>query len=480
MMSRILGKLVGVFLTLALSACATQERENTMRSMPNIVFVLVDDMGWADTGFHGSDIRTPTLDALASSGTVLERSYVYPVCSPTRAALMTGKNPLRFGIDGAMKNDAALPVDLTLMPEILRDAGYNTQMVGKWHLGMAKPEYAPDARGFNNFYGMLGGFSDFYNHLYFGGYDLQRDGVSDRTEGYLTDLLTDEAIRVIDTAAKDDKPLFLYLAYNAPHTPLQYPPGMDGEYSEFETPERQVYAQMLTYWDESFGKVVSALEKNEMREDTIIVFLSDNGGITSHGATNAPLRGGKGDAFEGGIRSPTIISWPGRVQETTLDTGPIFVQDWLPTFLEAAGIEYDPAAFEGVSKWSVITGGDGSADGPVIVGATKSRAVFDWPYKFVREFGKDGAPDTEYLFNVVADPGEKNNLLASDSDRAQAMRSLLNALPRGESKGAKGPPPEYLFRNPDGTNNFDYRMEENCAPWAEAARGTSDLPACKG
>ncbi len=474
---------VSALLCVCISGCATTKKSDASARLPNIVVVVVDDMGWADAGFHGSEIRTPTLDALASVGTILERSYVYPVCSPTRAALMTGKNPLRYGIDGAMKNDAALPAGLKLMPEYLKNAGYNTQMVGKWHLGMAKAEYAPDARGFDNFYGMLGGFSDYYNHLYFGGYDLQRDGVSDRTEGYLTDLLTDEAVRVIKNSADEGDPLFLYLAYNAPHTPLQYPPDMAGEYVDFDNRDRQVYAQMLTYWDRSFGEVIQALEKNDMRDNTIIVFLSDNGGLVDGGASNEPLRAGKGSAFEGGIRSPTIISWPGFLGEGMRYDSPVFIQDWLPTLLDAAGVDFDPEMFEGTSKWDSISEMNdkvASKQDPVIIGATKSRAVFAWPYKFVRVFGGVEGPDEEYLFNIVADPTEENNLINDDPARANDMRIILDSVPVGESKGNKGPPPEHLFRNPDGTNNFNYRMEEICAPWAEAARGQSTLPACKG
>ena len=182
-----------------LAACSASEESTagnaSTQTAPNIVFILVDDLGWLDVGYHDSEIATPAIDALAASGIALDRSYAFPVCSPTRAALMTGRNPLQFGIDGPMENDAMLPQQLTLLPERLQQAGYETWMVGKWHLGMADTSAAPPARGFDHFYGHLGGFIDFYTHVYFGGLDWQLNGQSVREDGYSTDLLTDEATR---------------------------------------------------------------------------------------------------------------------------------------------------------------------------------------------------------------------------------------------------------------------------------------------
>lgn len=480
-MKRFISPLLAVMASVLLCGCVHPTSETRDPSHPNIVFILVDDMGWRDTGYHGAEFATPNIDALAEQGTVLDRNYAFPVCSPTRAALLTGKNPLRYGVDGAMQNDAALSHDLKLLPARLRDAGYDTEMVGKWHLGMAKVEDAPDSRGFNHFYGMLGGFSDYYRHLYFGGYDLQRDGVSDRTPGYLTDLLTDEALKVIDRASTDARPLFLYLAYNAPHTPLHYPPGMRGDYPEIKDPDRRAYADMVTYVDTAIGKVLARLRQNGMAENTIVVFMSDNGGLEGGGSSNYPLRAGKGRAFEGGIRVPAVVTWANRIGHRLIDQQPIFMQDWSPTLLEAAGVHYDPSDFEGTSKWGTILGSQtGEPDKePVIIGATLSKAVFQWPYKLVRDSNKKTGVTEEYLFDVIADPEEKNNLIAAHPALAATLRSALDALPALPSKGNKGPPPEHLFRNPDGSTNLDYRMEETCAPWAEAARGKTDLPACK-
>ena len=176
------GTLLAVSAVLAGCSGAEQPAVGSVSTQvaPNIVFILVDDLGWNDVGYHDSEIATPAIDALAESGVALDRSYAFPVCSPTRAALMTGRNPLQFGIDGPMENDAMLPQQLTLLPERLQQAGYETWMVGKWHLGMAEVNAAPPARGFDHFYGHLGGFIDFYTHVYFGGLDWQLNGRSVR------------------------------------------------------------------------------------------------------------------------------------------------------------------------------------------------------------------------------------------------------------------------------------------------------------
>ena len=453
----------------ALLGCSVSDQSGGVEEPPNIIFILVDDMGWADVGYHGSHIATPNIDALAASGVEIDRGYAFPICSPTRAALMTGRNPLQYGIDGPMENDAMLQADLTLMPEYLHDAGYQTWMVGKWHLGMGSEEAMPNARGFDSFYGHLGGFIDFYTHVYFGGLDWQRDGVTVREEGHATDLLTTEATRLIsnyDGAA----PFFMYLSYNAPHTPLQYPPGAKDTYPEIEDPDQRVYAQMMTHLDTSIGIVLDQLAESGLSENTIVVFMSDNGGMLMAGASNGELRGGKGSAFEGGVRVPSIIRWPAVLEPSKLGDTPLFVQDWLPTLLDAAGVSYEAQLFDGISTWAAITGqGDVRRDAPVIIGTANMKAVYDWPFKLVRSPAPEGGEVSDELYNVADDPFEQNNIAASEAALTARLAALLNALPVRPSKGARGPPPESLFVGPDGRFIHDIRLPETREPWADTA-----------
>jgi arylsulfatase A-like enzyme len=478
MATHILQRILVSCLLLGLMACAEEGQEVAVGEAldrsnfgkPNIVFIIVDDLGWNDVGYHGSEIHTPNIDALAARGVILDRSYVFPICSPTRAALMTGRNPLQFGIDQAMENDAMLPAELTLLPEHLKAAGYTTWMVGKWHLGMSRQSATPPGRGFDYFYGHLGGFVDFYTHVYFGGLDWQRNGQSVREEGYSTDLLTSEAINLVQNHSRE-KPFFLYLSYNAPHTPLQYPPAGESSYSEIADPDRRVFAQMTTYLDNSLGLFLDALDAAGESDNTVVVFMSDNGGNMRAGAHNGELRGGKGSALEGGIRSPTLISWPRSLDSGATSLTPIFVQDWLPTLLDIADAEVEVQNVEGISLWPTLMKSEELVrDDPILIGVAGSKAVFDWPWKLVRDERqrRNGSPVDE-LYNVVEDPYEKNNLAGQYPERVANLTSILDELPVFESKGAKGPKPETLFRGEDGKFDYDVRLSESREPWAESA-----------
>lgn len=465
-----------------LFGCSVADRTGAANSGagsgPNIIFILVDDMGWGDVGYHGSEIATPNIDALAASGVEIDRGYAFPICSPTRAALMTGRNPLQFGVDGPMENDAMLQADLTLMPEYLSDAGYETWMVGKWHLGMGTVDAMPQSRGFDSFYGFLGGFIDFYTHVYFGGLDWQRDGETLREEGHATELLTAEANRLI-AGHKGDAPFFMYLSYNAPHTPLQYPPGAEGTYSEIQNADRRVYAQMVTHLDTAIGSVMEQLSKSGIAEDTLVIFMSDNGGMEMAGADNGDLRGGKGSVLEGGVRVPSLISWPSVISPSKLSDTPIFVQDWLPTLLDAAGVEYDRGSFDGVSNWGVIARDMAiQRPEPVILGTAKTKAVYQWPFKLVRSPAEGDARAPDQLYNIMKDPLETDNLSASKGDLTANLSALLDAMPNPPSKAAKGPSPESLFIDENGKFIHDIRKPETREPWADAAkRAITDAPA---
>jgi arylsulfatase A-like enzyme len=431
---------------------------------PNIIFILVDDLGFNDVGYLGSEIKTPNIDQLASKGTIIQHNYAYPICSPTRAALMTGQNPLTLGVDGPMENDAQVASDLKLLPEYLQEAGYQTWMVGKWHLGMGKKSAMPHKRGFDDFYGHLGGFIDFYTHVYFGGLDWQHNGTTLREEGHATDLITTQAIRKIG-GYKGDKPFFMYLSYNAPHTPLQTVPEPIFDYSHIKSADRRVFAGMTSHLDQGIGKVIAALKSKGIDKNTMIVFMSDNGGNETAGADNGILRGEKGSVYEGGVRVPAVVYWPQNKISKQSFTGPIFAQDWLPTLLEAANIKSDNTYFDGRSVLtSVIPPYKEVTARNVLLGAKGAYAVYNWPWKLIAE------KDAEYkLFNVELDPSENDNLYAQYPQKVADMSKIITSMPKRESKGAKGPPPESLFRNENGDFDHEIRKQETREPWADAA-----------
>ena len=466
-----LALLSGIATLTACSWLLIQATDHPEQTQPNIVFILVDDMGFGDVGYLGSDIATPHLDRLARSGVQLNRNYVFPVCSPSRAALLTGHDPLAYGIDGALSDSDTLPVDLKIMPEYFKELGYQTIMVGKWHLGISDTDHWPISRGFDYFYGFLGGWVDSYTHVYTDGLDWQRNGMSVREDGHATDLLTGDAIDQIEN--RDPvSPMFMYLAYSAPHSPLQHPPYYSGLNDYPETTDRSVYAEMVTHLDASIGRVVAKLDSEELLDNTIIVFSSDNGGATRVGASNGELRGGKGSMFEGGTRVPGLLWWPGHVEGGQLVDQQITIQDWLPTLLDAVGAE-PTSAIEpfGQSMWDAITNGRQVDRGITTMGVRGGVGVFDWPWKLVNQVR--GEDQGMFLFNIVADPREQEDLSAKYPEKFDQLRMIMNSRPQVPS--IANPPgsirPEAYFRNPERGWDFDVRVPESRSPWAESANG---------
>ena len=409
--------LIGICCAFLLQACqgsgsssvVTKQENNQATGAPNILFILLDDLGYGDVGYLGSQIQTPNIDNLASQGVTLKHGYAYPICSPTRAALMTGKNPLNFGIDGPMENDAMLPEDLTTMPERFQEAGYQTWMVGKWHLGMAKRSAMPHNRGFDDFYGFLGGFVDYYTHVYFGGLDWQNNDTSLREEGFVTELLTSDV-------------------------------------------------------DQDIGEVLAALDKRGIAENTIVVFMSDNGGNLEAGANNGSLQGGKSSVYEGGVRVPVLIRWPAQLQSKTM-TQPMFTQDWAPTLLEAANIDYQPNDFDGVSQFvNLKEAQEKTFKREVVVGTAKQKAVYQWPWKLIVD-----AKGNKHLFNLSQDEFEHSDVAMEHPELVAQLMSELTLLPHLPSKAAKGPPPESLFLDAHGLFDYNVRKAETRKPWLETA-----------
>jgi arylsulfatase B len=384
---------------------------------PNVVLFLADDLGWNDVGFHGSPIRTPHIDRIAAQGVRFTQLYAFPLCSPTRAALMTGRSPMRYGLVYSVIrpwSPYGLPADEPTMAETFRAMGYRTAMVGKWHLGHAHRRMLPNARGFDHFYGFVNADIDYYQHTHVGGLDWQRNGRSVREEGYSTDLLGAEAVRLIERRDRG-KPLFLYCAFNAVHTPLQAPEDLVRKYEHIAQPNRRKYAAMTESMDNAIGRVLAAIDAQGMARDTLVLFLSDNGGPPGAGGSNTPLRGGKMTTYEGGIRVAGALRFPGKVQAAGEVRQLMHVMDILPTLAAAAGgAPPFPKELDGKNMWPQIRGAPPVEREPFFFASKRNEtadynfAVRSGDWKLVRE----GAAQS--LFNLAQDPYEKTDVAAAN------------------------------------------------------------------
>lgn len=417
-----------------LTACGTPTPE-TKTTPPNVVIIIADDMGWADVGFHGSEIRTPAIDALAAGGVTLNRFYAHPVCSPTRGALMTGRSPLNTGILSPFEPyyERGVATDEKYMPQYFKDAGYQTFAIGKWHLGPNHVNQHPQSRGFDHFYGHLNGFLNYTMHTIWRAIDWQRNGETIIEEGYTTHLSTNEAVRLIESR-DPDKPMFLYVAFNAPHTPLQAPQEAIDEYANIEDVNRRKYAAMVTELDRGIGKITAALEAEGIADNTLVMFMSDNGGAPDLGASNGSLRGGKGFPWEGGIRLPAAISWPGTLEAGISFDGRVTVEDLLPTFGEAVGMPLDaPKPLDGQSVWPSLAEGGDIVERDALLGAYArgklQLAYFSEQWKLVQV----SAPRQElqfHLFDIRNDPNEESDVAAEYPEVLERLLAQLNALPK--------------------------------------------------
>ena len=417
---------------------------------PNVVFVMVDDLGWNDVGYHGSEINTPTIDRLASAGVKLENYYAFPACSPTRAAIMSGRSPMRFGIVGPIIDSGALPLTEVTLGDILAAAGYQTSYVGKWHLGHEHRDYFPNNRGWSHAYGGLTGAVDHYSHnsvVVSGAPDWHRNGEPLDEEGHTTDLLTDEAVKLLKNH-KGENPFFLYLAYSAPHTPLQAPDKYLKQYESIENLPRRTYAAMVTHLDDALAQVTTTLDELGLDDNTVVIWCSDNGGQVRAGADNTPLPGGKRTIAEGGMRVPAFVHWPAQLKPAT-NRQFISAVDWLPTLLTATGIKYTPKT-DGFDMWSSMFGKNVKR-GEFVSTSMGSLAVYldGWKYvasqagggrrgppggtggRFRGAGGRGGRPGTggsggrPGLFNLRQDELETNDLTSSHPERVAQMQKIL-------------------------------------------------------
>lgn len=410
---------------------------------PDIVFILADDLGSFDVGWRSGEIRTPNLDKLAMAGARLDQFYVQPVCSPTRAALMTGRYPMRYGLQvGVIRPNAqyGLPLEERMLPEALREAGYTTAMAGKWHLGSFDTNYWPNARGFDFWYGNLFGALDYFTHVRDGKHDWYRNGQTNHDEGYSTHLLARQAVRVLRDQPSD-KPLFLYVAFNAVHAPHQVPPEYKKPYEHLPEP-RRTYAGMLAAMDEAIGKIVAAVDETGRRKNTLFIFSSDNGGprpgiVT----TNGPLRAGKGTVYEGGVRVAAFATWEGRIPARPIQM-PLHMVDWYPTLLKLCGASSkQKRPVDGCDIWPSLTRGKASPHKEIVLNlAPNNGAIRAGDWKLVvnggdnrerrrrrNNLGTNELPKVE-LFNLAKDPAEKTNLAPDHPRRVKTLRGRYDEL----------------------------------------------------
>lgn len=413
---------------------------------PHILYIVADDLGWKDTGFHGSaDIKTPNLDKLAAEGARLERFYAQPMCTPTRAAIMTGRYPCRYGLQTIVipsKGTYGLATDEVTLPQVLKEAGYRTAMIGKWHLGHADRKYWPRQRGFDYHYGAVLGEIDYFTHSAHDVLDWQRDNQPVKEEGYVTQLLGADAVKLIN-GHDATKPLFLYLAFTAPHAPYQAPPEYLERYKGIADESRRAYAGQITCMDDEIGKVLAALDKKGMRKDTLIVFHGDNGGTRDAAMTgeskvksvpcdNGALKGGKGQLYEGGTRVPAFANWPGHVAPGEVKEM-IHVVDMLPTLAKLAQA---PTAkckpLDGINVWPAISEGKSSGRQEVLYNVEPFRgAIRQGKWKLV---WKNMLPSSVELFDLDADPNETTNLAAENPDEVKTLQARLEKLASESAK----------------------------------------------
>lgn len=435
---------------------------------PDIVFILADDQGSYDVGWRGSEIKTPNLDKLAKAGTLLENFYVQPVCSPTRASLMTGRYPMRYGLQVGVVRPWAkygLPLEEQTLPEGLRTAGYTTYICGKWHLGSFQTNYWPIARGFDHWYGHLQGALDYFTHIRDGQLDWFRDGVTNHDAGYSTHLVGQEAAKIIHDQSKD-KPMFLYVPFNAVHAPLEVPDSYKEPYHQFKG-RRRTYAGMVAALDEMVGKIVAAIDDTHRRTNTLFIFASDNGGPNPGQITsNGPLRAGKGTVYEGGVHTCAFAAWEGHIKPGSTVPGLIHMVDWYPTLLKLTGATVtQKAPLDGLDFMSALTDGKPTQRHEVLCNTSPKNGALrmdDWKIVINGDHsdtdeegpaagagGKNkkknktaGPGEVVELFNLATDPGEKKNLAAENPDKLKELRTRYDVLAKEAVKPkVSGPPP---------------------------------------
>jgi arylsulfatase A-like enzyme len=416
-MNRILS--TALFVCLAFAVTAPASAADAAARKPNFIVIVGDDLGYADIGCQGQskDVKTPHIDSIAAGGVRFTNGYVSgAVCSPTRAGLMTGRYGVRFGFEQNPKGPHeeagfGLPLDEVTLPQQLKKVGYATGMVGKWHLGHLKG-MLPHERGFDSFFGFAGGLHRYINNEkpQADANAIQRNGVPVGEPQYLTDAFTREALAFID--ASGDKPFFLYLPYNAVHTPQQAPPKYVSRFADVADEKRKMMLAQLSAMDDGVGQVLAKLRERNIEKDTLVFFFSDNGGPTPGNASlNKPFRGRKGQTLEGGIRIPFMMRWPGHLPEGKVDDRAVIQLDVFPTVVAAAGGEL-PAGktLDGVDLMPYLTGQKSGDMHDALYwrfGPWHAMRSGNWKLQWSGE-------QSPRLFDITADPTESKDLAAAN------------------------------------------------------------------
>ena len=430
------------FLLLGMISCSTNEEQP-----PNVIVIISDDQGYADVGFHGSEeIFTPNIDRIANNGVIFSEGYVsYAVCSPSRAGLITGKYQNRFGYTrnillAPKDSTMGLPLTEQTLPDVLRKANYKTKAIGKWHLG-AHESLVPERRGFDEFFGfIIGGHRYFPEDLTIN--DLtearrQMDGYITRiydngnridTKKYLTEELSDNAVKFIED--NSDNPFFLYLSYNAPHTPLQATKKDLERNMHIEVEKRRIYAAMVSSMDDGIGLILDKLEEKKITDNTIVIFFSDNGGVEWYNfSDNGVLRGIKGDFFEGGIRVPFTMQWPQKIKPGITYDKPIIALDVFATVASAASAEkYIKNNIDGVDLLPYLTGDKFGLPHEYLYWQNPDKdidVVRDERYKYLR------IKNDEYIFDLKNDISEETNIINSSKPIYDRLKSQFKEWEKG-------------------------------------------------
>jgi arylsulfatase A-like enzyme len=441
-----------LFPMLLLAASATLRAADAPK--PNILFILADDLGWGDVGFHHGNVPTPNLDRLAKEGVELTQHYVFPVCSPTRAAFLSGRYASRFGVT-APQNQRAYRFDTVTLAKALKGAGYETALTGKWHLG-SKPEWSPQKFGFDHSYGSLAGGVGPWDHRYKQGEftnTWHRDGQLLTEEGHVTDLVAREAIAWLKS--RGDKPFFLYVPFTAVHIPIREPSDIVQRVpKEITEPSRRQFGADVMHLDDAVGLLLKALDETGKAANTLVIFGSDNGAIPNvpnndpqypedkyepgaAGGSNAPLHGQKAQVYEGGIRTPAFARWPGKLKPGKY-TGVAQVVDWMPTFCALAGYkpEHD-LKWDGMNLWPQLTGAKAPEPRDLYIAGPgfRSRAVRHGDWKLVLSTkGKEPAAGEEKaeLYDLAQDPNETKDVAKEHPEQVAQVRALLQKMSQAD------------------------------------------------
>lgn len=423
---------MGLLRCLFLASCILFTGAAAAASRPNVLVIVADDLGWAGVGFHHKAMVTPHLDRLAKEGAELQRFYVYPTCSPTRVALLTGRMPRRYNVVSALQGgEPGMPAGVPTIASVFKGAGYRTSLIGKWHVGQATQ---PQTAGFDHYYGFLSSEIDYYQHTGKGGrLDWQRNGRPLQEEGYSTYLLADEAVKQI--GARDAaKPFYLQVSLNAPHVPLSAPP----ELVKKHPGSNGLYTAVVEAMDIGIGRILAALDAAKVRDNTLVLFFSDNGASAREGGDNTPFSGGKFGVYEGGIHTPAVIRWPGKIPAGAVLTQPLCVQDVLPTLAAAAGVPLPPELkLDGSSQWPAMVQARRVERAPFLI-AAGDIAMIDGDWKLV-----EWSTGNLSLFNLARDMAETNDLYEAEAACARALTAKLDELKKdlpAVSVQSAGPP----------------------------------------